>query len=513
MVLHPNFVGIVRGQPILPGNGSWSVVKIASPGNTTDPQEATSSDIDKGTPVFIENSWITPSVDRLDVSPSTGPYRFLDPADLFVTQPRYDYGFMQNTGSQAFLFRRPVIAQGSKEISSGNDLKPVFADPFALMTSKGVFPPIANAVELPTANYKLQTQAGTSKLRLHPSVDYNNLRLPLVLTQDGVDQIAIEYDQSRLRIDLNFDDWNVELDNFFIWTSLMGISKFSGTRYSLRAGSNQTPKLVQVRSLLKPEIQDALRFLPGMGSPQDVGDIDLGMTNAKHEIKIHSGFECKFDFQKGKIECKPDFLGGDVFKQTDGNSFSSTSALWLKLKASTGVDSVLDTSTVAGWEAFFGATFGAELQGRIPLGGIFFLVLGLELEVALRSSASPTTTTSPGFKSLEISAYVGFGVGGSIGPFSASAFLAVGVVFVYEDDTAKLGGLVRLEGEVDLKVVTVNLKAELQGVIYDGDDPDTAPVETDVRLCDATGSVAVNVSILFLINIKASYSYKTTKRL
>ncbi|MBK6958403.1 MAG: hypothetical protein IPH22_08525, partial [Nitrosomonas sp.] len=80
---------------------------------------------------------------------------------------------------------------------------------------------------------------------------------------------------------MNYDDWNVELDNFFIWTSLLGISKFSGTRFSLRAGTTRQAKLVNVQSLLKPEIQDALNFLPGMGSPADVGDIDLGMTNAK----------------------------------------------------------------------------------------------------------------------------------------------------------------------------------------------------------------------------------------
>ena len=265
----PNFIGIVRGQPLLPNNGSWSVVKMAAPGNTTDPQEAVSADVSRGTPLFIENSWNPPSDNLMNVSGPAGPYRFADPADLFAAQTRYDYSFMQNTGSQAFLFRRPVIVSGSNEISS--NLKPAFADPFAMLTSKGVFPPVANAVEFPTSNYKLLIQSGTGKLRLNTSVNLNNLRVPLVVAQDGADQIAIEYDQSELRIDLNYDDWNVELNNFFIWTSLLGISKFSGTRFSLKAGTKKQSKLVNVRSLLKPEIQDALNFLPGMGSPADVG--------------------------------------------------------------------------------------------------------------------------------------------------------------------------------------------------------------------------------------------------
>lgn len=482
----PHFIGIVRGQPALPNNGSWSVIKMASPGNVTDPQEAVTADVSRGMPLFIENSWLPPSGNAMNVSASAGPYRFADPVDLFAAQPRFDYGFMQNTGTQAFLYRRPVIAAGTNEISS--DLKPAFADPFAMLTSKGVFPPIANAVEFPTADYKLLIQPDTGKFRLSKPVNLNNLRMPLVVAQDGSDQIAIEYDQSQLKMELNFDDWSVELDNFFIWTSLLGISKFSGTRFNLRAGSTRQAKLVNVLSLLKPEIQDALSFLPGMGSPASVGDIDLGMTNAKREIKVHSGFETP--------NLIPDPLGDKVE---------------LTLHGSSGMDSEFDSDTGV-WEATFGATVGAGLQGKIEIGGIFFIVLGLELEAGLGSKVHPTSSsdTEVAFKSLEIAAYVGVGVGGDIGPFSAEAYIAAGLVFVYEDNTAKFGGLVKLEAEVDLKIVAIGISAELKGVYYKGDDPDTAPVETDVSLIDASGEVAINVSIILIINISASYAYQTT---
>ncbi|MBK6958402.1 MAG: hypothetical protein IPH22_08520 [Nitrosomonas sp.] len=185
------FVGVVRGQPALPNNGSWSVVKMAAPGNTIDPQEATSARCFEGTPLFIENSWLPPSSNVMNVSGPAGPYRFADPVDLFAPQPRFDYGFMQNTGSQAFLYRRPVIVSGTNEISS--NLKPAFADPFAMLTSKGVFPPVANAVEFPTANYKLLIQPGTGKLQLNTPVNLNNLRTPLVLTrtQEGQTRLPL----------------------------------------------------------------------------------------------------------------------------------------------------------------------------------------------------------------------------------------------------------------------------------------------------------------------------------
>lgn len=481
----PNFIGVVRGQPALPNNGSWSVVKMAAPGNTADPQEAISADVSRGTPLFIENSWLTPSSNLMNVGGPAGPYRFADPADLFAPQPRYDYGFMQNTGSQAFLFRRPVIVSGTNEISS--NLKPAFADPFAMLTSKGVFPPVANAVEFPTATYKLLVQPGTGKLRLNTPVNLNNLRTPLILTQDGADQIAIEYDQSDLRINLNFDDWNVELDNFFIWTSLLGISKFSGTRFSLRAGTSKQSKLVNVRSLLKPEIQDALNFLPGMGSPADVGDIDLGMTNAKREVKVHTGFKT------------PNLIRGPLGEKVE-----------LKLSGDSGTESEFDPETGV-WQATYGTKLGAGLKGKIP-NGIWFIVIGLELEAGwissrVRPSSSLDQTqhtgATPNFKSLEITAYVGIGVGDEIGPFKAEAFLAVGVVFVYEDDRAKLGGLAMLEAEVDLKIVTIGISAELKGVIYQ---------KGGVTLCDASGEVALKVSIVVIFSIDASYKYQTTEK-
>lgn len=506
-----NFVGVIRGQPILPNNGSWSVVKMAAPNNTIDPQEATSADISKGTPLFIANTWQPATANKMNVSGPSGPYRLADPADFFSVQPRFDYGLLQNTGSQAFLFRRPVIAPGANEITSS--LPPAFADPFALLTSKGVFPPITNAILAPPANYKLLTQAGTSQLRLSPSIIQPNPRSPLVLTQDGTDQILIEYGDAELRVDIDYETWDIALDKFVIWTTLLGIERFSGLEFNLIASDQQSARLIDNLSLLKEEIQDALNFLPGMGGPREAPDVDLGMTNGKHEVKVHSGFECKIDFLKrGKIECKP----GKKIKPTDGQTYAndlngkSTKELWLKFKASVGVDSVKDTK-IGIWEAFFGATLGAELQGKLPIGGPFFLLLGLRMEVGLRSSASPTSSSSTPvrFKSLEVVAYVGVGFGGKVGPFSGRLFIAAGVIFVYENDKVKLGGLVRMQGDVDLKIVIVNIYAELKGLVYKGDYEG----ETNINLLEATGFIGINVSILFVINIKATYSTKCTRKL
>lgn len=489
-----NFIGVVRGQPALPNNGSWSVVKMAAPGNATDPQEAVSADVSRGTPLFIENSWNPPSGNVMDVSGPAGPYRFADPADLFQSQPRYDYGFMQNTGSQAFLFRRPVIVTGTNEISS--NLKPAFADPFALFTTKGVFPPITATIEFPTANYKLLVQSGTGKLRLNTAVDLTNPRTPLLLAQDGTNQIVIEYDQSKLRYDLNYDDWNAELDEFFVWTSLAGISKLFGTRFSLRAGTTQQSKLVDVISLMNPEIRDALSFIPGMGQDQQVKDIELGMTNAIHEIKIVAGYSCEIeiDILTGDVEtkCLPKMPEPAPDPSLPPVPVENKKSISLEISGALETGIVIDSREGS---VSFALDVGIEaaLQGKIPLGGIFFLVLGLEVEVGW--NILPESSFS-----LAIGAYAGVGAGRRIGPFPAEGFIAGGIIREWDGSEEAWLWLVKLEAEVDLRIVSISISAELQGYISNGSGI-------------ASGEVAVNVSIFLVINIGASYGYEAEESL
>ncbi|GAB5417587.1 MAG: hypothetical protein Crog4KO_08600 [Crocinitomicaceae bacterium] len=473
------YVAMVKGQPNLPSNGSWSVIKMAAPGNTSDSQEAVTTDSDQGTPLFVANSLNPPLNGEMNVSGPFGDYQFIDAPDFFAGSPRYDYGLLQNTGSQCFVFRRPTIHNGTNEIRSA--LKPAFADPFAMATSKGVFPPVENSIEFPNNSYKLIVDSDSGKLKLNQPANWTNLRTPLVVAQDGTDQISIDYDTASLSYNLGFDNWNVEMDEFYLWSSMMNISKLHGMQFNLRAADNVQAKMVDVQTLFNPEIQEALNFIPGMGAPNVIGDIPLGMTNAKHEIKIHTGF---------KEEIK--LLATEVVK------------VKLYLFGSAGLNSTYDTSRGT-WLASFGAGVGALLDARFKY-GIYFIILGLEVEVKFSGDVG---TTTGGFKSLEINAFVGVGVETTICGKGAYAYLAIGIVFIYEDDKAKLGGLVKIEAKIDLVVVKVEAFAELKGVIYKGDDPSTALVETDVALCDASGEVGVSVTLLFF-SIKASYKYKST---
>jgi hypothetical protein len=490
----PNFIAVLRGQPVLPNNGSWSVVKMAAPGNIADPQEATSADVSRGTPLFIENTWLKPSGNTMNVSGPSGPYRFADPVDLFAPQPRFDYGFMQNTGSQAFLFRRPVIVIGTNEISS--NLKPAFADFFAMTTSKGAFPPIPNAIEFPTANYKLIIQSGTDKLRLNSPLDLKSMRPPLTVAQAGTGDWVVDYGQSHLKFNLNFNDWSVEFNALYFWTSMAGIPRLFGNSFNLKTGTGQRAMLVNVKSLLKQEIRDILTFIPGLGQDQELKDIDLGMTNSKKETSFFWGIECgiEIDLKTGIVESKCKGLHG--YEEGEEKKKDHHKSIEIKFKLAAAQGNMPGNEQPPQLLAF--AKLGMDFQAKLPIGGIWFIVLGLDWDAHWVIKPKPSET-------LEMKAYAGIGIGGYIGPFKAEAFIAGGIIIKIEfGKSTSVLWLVLLEAEIDLYIVSVSVNAELQGyVVKDG--------KADIGI--ASGEVAVNICIFLVININASYEHEEEENL
>jgi len=227
------------------------------------------------------------------------------------------------------------------------------------------------------------------------------------------------------------------------------------------------------------EIEDILTFIPIFGTRGTQGPIDLGATNAKHELKI-------------------DVKYGVTIPPTQA-VFPAGAGIKLKLfvKQSTGVD-------LATGGAKASATFGVALEGKVPIVSFavvaVFIVVSGEITFSL-TSVSGTVTS----EKLELMAFVGIGVEGKIGPFKAYAFLGIGFVLVYDAiaDVTKYGGLVALEAGVDLVIVNVKIRAELKGLFYF--DPVAA-----VNKCDYSGSVKVQVDIFLVFSISATYQVTET---
>ena len=241
-------------------------------------------------------------------------------------------------------------------------------------------------------------------------------------------------------------------------------------------------------SLLKKEIRDGLSFIPGMSEDQRVRDIDLGMTNGKNERKFSAGYKCKFEIEISPFKIESKCLPAK--SKPKGEERKSTISLSIG-------GNLVNKGEAPGGDFKLGGSLSGELQAKFPIGGILFIVLGLELELSLLASLK---SGSKAKSSTEIKAYAGVGIEGKIGPFEAEAFLAGGIVYKNEDSKESWLWLVILEAEIDLVVVSVSIGAELQGYIDGGNGV-------------ASGEVAINVSIFLVINIKNSYTCQEEEKL
>lgn len=474
----PSFVGVLRGMPQFRQSGAWSVIRQAGPGNPLPAQEASLVDDVRGLPVIRHRELAAPSGYKLVFKSGPGPYRFADASDLFrPDNPEFDYGFLQISPAHAILFKRLFIDAGTPELRS--NLAPLFADVFARFTSKSLFPPKENTIELALNSLLINTATG--RFRLKNPVNMVAPRLPLDLSNSGADRMQLVYDNTSLSVGIQETSWSVDLQGLDIWADLLGMEKFGGTTYRVVGSSAQRPQLQEITTHLHQDFEKALQFIPGFLNRGPFGPIDLNATNLAHEIKI-------VVIAEKEIEIIPD-----------------KASLEFSIETSIGVE--IEGGEV---EGFVGFGVGAELQVKIdapPVPGVTFVIFGLEFGAGLTITFAGAASSE-----LELAAYVGYGAGKQIGPFKAEAYLAIGPVLVIETEAGitvvKFGGIVLMEAEVDLKIVTIKIGAEFKGLFYD--DPVPSPDGCGGTAIDYGGEVYINVSILWVFSISASYGISET---
>jgi hypothetical protein len=114
------FAVAVVGSPKLPRAGQWNVMRI-------DPATREVSPVDprRGVPV---------------VRVGLGVYRFREPSDARLTNPRIQHGLLLSTESSRVLFPQPFVSLAPPGGKLEFDLPPVMADPYSLVQSTGHFP-------------------------------------------------------------------------------------------------------------------------------------------------------------------------------------------------------------------------------------------------------------------------------------------------------------------------------------------------------------------------------------
>lgn len=461
---HPELVGAVRSAPVFRQNGSWAAVRGPGPSNPHGDGEVVNANAVHGLPLVREGELLGVTGSNMNVAPQ-GDIRFCDPADLHKPDdPVFEYGFLQTSPAHAFLFARPHVDQGIREIRSRTS--PRFADVIARSSSKGLFPPAANAIALPPN--ALLVDAATGGFRLRDAVNLSAPRPPLILAQRGSDSLRIDYSNANLSLSFDQSQWNLDMRSLELWTDIGGISKVSGMRKRVVGGTNTRPVILEVESLLKPELERALTFLPGFGGRPQMGPVDLTATNTQHETQLAVSVERHWKF--GEVPGVKFVVGG---------------------KAQIGFMSD-DAPPPGGPASGFSVgllAFG-EVEGKIPIYGCIYLLLGAEIDIgggAKKDDGQPWE----GQFLFELKAYVGIGI--KTGIFDGS--LAIGYHLAIENSTVKNGVFGQLQAELDLKVVSIGVEGELGGLWYDIGPTEHPP---DTHASDLDGEIQVNVELMFI---------------
>ena len=481
---NPLFVATVRGMPKLPTTGAWSVVTRPAASVPPGGGEAVPVAENRGVPVIRRypvryNAGDDTVFSEPPLVGAAGDYRFADAADLLTpAAPANDYALLQSTPTHAFLFPRPAVpATGPPRIES--TARPALADILSRTTSKGAFPPPGNTIELAAGSVHFAVGA-TGKLALSAPISVVGHPTPLRLAGTPGHGSSLFYDTAALRLELFEERWEAEFTGLRVWSDIVGLNRLTGSELHIVGSTERRPQIAELKSLLLQEIEDILRYIPIFGMRGTQGPIDLAATNAKHELKL-------------------DLKVGTTIPPSSV-SFPAGSGIKLKLfvKQSTSID--LATSGLRA-----SATFGASLEGRVPLFSVgvaaVFLIVSGQVTFSITSLAGTVTS-----EKLELTAFVGIGIAGEIGPFKAEAFLGIGFLLSYDfvTDQTRYGGLVALEASVDLVIVKVQIRAELKGVVYD---------DAGVTKCDYGGSVKVQVDLFLIFSISATYQITETAEL
>ena len=127
------FVTAAKGMPVLPKDGSWSLVSHNKTSTEVTPITDNVVSLVRKGKLNTDNNTI-PAKDLFEeITPASELFK---KAEDRLTQ----YGFLQNTDTQKVLFRNPAFKAGENLLHS---TLPDLADAYHLLNSKGIFPDLS----------------------------------------------------------------------------------------------------------------------------------------------------------------------------------------------------------------------------------------------------------------------------------------------------------------------------------------------------------------------------------
>lgn len=259
-------VAALRGSPVLPSTGSWTVTRRAA---TVGAQPIA---LDPRTPVpLCRNS-------------AEAMWRLAEPADVLnLAPPQTEYGLMQSTGTQKVYFPQPQMIPPAAPPPPGAPgpgfhmpQPPNLADVGALFSASGLFPDLRAALQFQGATADLQASADGAEI--HGSIDTSAFPArPLV--DFGAVKVLIDYHDengapAKPQVDITPGGWSIDLGRVtLLLVTPLGADPLLRIAGDAKASSSAAPTLANLNVIyggaLAPienifaNLQQLAQFLPG----------------------------------------------------------------------------------------------------------------------------------------------------------------------------------------------------------------------------------------------------------
>ncbi|MDB5206003.1 MAG: hypothetical protein JWR72_1078, partial [Flavisolibacter sp.] len=513
------FVAAAKGTPVLPKDGSWSVVqhdaasKVVSllGGNDVIPL------VRSGQRFFIEVDELIPEVDELNYTQDKKKdVNVAEAAELFnaLEARAKQYGFLQSTGENKVLFRNPLF-QRNTDILKGSI--PDLADAYHLMNSKGIFPKLedlpkitemaaAYEMKIKEAGYKLLNKIDPLK-KLEQAIPPG----PFYIVKTNDVKVYIKYESkdeegakvpSLLNLDIDVENttqsWLNKMKDVSMFVDLGSMAEVLVIRGKFDTKKGQAPTFIdpilEFGPQLKP-VYDILVLLSQLSVDPDYKEL---LKNGLKIAMSNSPDNWEYKFQADKE------LPLVRFPPKNLDTAAAPLRLEASLKAGVYFNVAIPMPPTNGIQAPSAGAF-VEFFGKLSVmclsvgAGSIYAVGQVTVRISADTVTGPALYMKFGFG---VEAVVALPVIGSV-----SVYFAAGVEMNLDSTGITAGAFVLFRGRAEILggIVTVTIQIEASGQVQDriGD-------ETNMK---AQVTFSLDISICFIIDISFTEHWEEVRQL
>ncbi len=493
------FVAVAKGTPVLPKDGSWSVVQH---------KKATLE-------VLPISDNVVPLIRRgILGQPNNNPHELSSPADLFnlnLEDRATQFAFLQNTDTQKVLFRNPSFEQGLKALKSS---PPDLADAYRLLDSKGIFPKLDKLPRLNLNDFDLTIKEEGYKLlnKIDPAkiLEQAFTEGPVYFINEKDVKIYVEYAKNDIKGNktgdgtLNYDldsaarKWANKMEGVTMVVDLLDMKRLFLIRGKFDTEKGKSPAFtdpeLEFGEFLQP-VYDILQILLLLNGGDYAGALTKGLKIAMSNSPNNWEYKFQADKEIPVLRFPP--------PAADSPVAPLRLECYLKLGCYFNVGMPLPSGEGTPVPSAGGyVEFGAKLSVMClsVAAATVYAVGTCTLRIGADTVRGPNLYMKVGFG---VELMVGLPVIGNV-----SVYFAAGVEVSVDKRIIVVGAFILFRGRAELigGLVTIQIQIEASGKVM----RDMVADRTD---CIAQVTFSLDISIFLVINISFSKSFQENRQI